>query len=90
MFIRNDLSYNVLSVFPCEIKNVFFEILWLNSKAITGGTIYDPPHQSNFLEALNENLNKIDSISIKIYIIGEFNINFCLNELIVNIYVFNF
>ena len=30
-YIRNDLSYNILSVFPCEIENIFFEILLLNS-----------------------------------------------------------
>ena len=25
-YIRNKLSYNILSVFPCEIENIFFEI----------------------------------------------------------------
>ena len=24
-YIRNDLSYNFQSVFPCEIENIFFE-----------------------------------------------------------------
>ena len=58
-YIRNDLSYNVISVFPSEIESVFFEILLPNSKSITVGTIYRPPNQSNFLEVLNENMNKI-------------------------------
>ena len=58
-YIRNDLSYNVISVFPSEIESVFFEILLPNSKPITVGTIYRPPNQSNFLEVLNENMNKI-------------------------------
>ena len=31
-YIRNDLSYNILSVFPCEIENIFFKILLPNSK----------------------------------------------------------
>ena len=26
-YIRSDLSYNILYVFPCEIENIFFEIL---------------------------------------------------------------
>ena len=79
-YIRNDLSYNITSVFPREIESVFFEILLPNSKPITVGTIYRPPNQSNFLEVLNENMNKIDSISNEIYILGDFNINFSLND----------
>ena len=62
-YIRNDLSYNIISVLPTEIESVFFEILLPNSKPITVGTIYRPPNQSNFLEVLNEHMNKIDSIS---------------------------
>ena len=84
-YIRNDLSYNILSVFPGEIKSVFFEILLPNSKPITVGTIYRPLNQSNFLEVPNENMNKIDSISNEIYIFGDFNINLCLN----NSYIFS-
>ena len=29
-YIKNYLSYNILSVFPCEIENMFFEILLPN------------------------------------------------------------
>ena len=79
-YIRNDLSYNIISVFPSEIESVFFEILLPNSKPITVGTIYRPPNQSNFLEVLNENMNKIDSISNETYILGDFNINLSLND----------
>ena len=79
-YIRNDLSYNIISVFPSEIESVFFEILLPNSKPITVGTIYRPPNQSNFLEVLNENMNKIDSISNEIYILGDFNMNLSLND----------
>ena len=39
-YVRNDLSYNTLSVFPREAKNIFFEILLPNSKPITVETIY--------------------------------------------------
>ena len=34
-YIRNDLNYNITSVFPCEIKSIFFEILLPNCKPIT-------------------------------------------------------
>ena len=37
-YIENDLSYNIISVFPSEIESVFFEILLPNSKPITVGT----------------------------------------------------
>ena len=77
---RNDLRYNTLSVFPSEIERVFFEILLPNSKPITVGTIYCPPNQSNFLEVLNENMKKIDSICNKINIFGDFSINLYLND----------
>ena len=79
-YIRNDLSCNIVSVFPSEIKSVFFEILLPNSKPITVGTIYRSSSQSNFLEVVNENMNKIDSISNQIYILGHFNINLSLND----------
>ena len=39
-YVRNDLSYNTLSVFPRDIENIFFEILLPNSKPITVRTIY--------------------------------------------------
>ena len=64
--IRNDLSYNIVSVFPSEIESVFFEILSPNSKPITIGTIYRRPNKPNFLEVFNQNVNKIDSISNEI------------------------
>ena len=75
-YIRNDF----LSVFPREIESIFFEILLPDSKPITVVTIYCLPNQSNFLEVLNQNMNKIDSISNKIYILSDFNINLSLND----------
>ena len=60
-YIRNDLIYNFLSVFPCEIGNAFFEILLPNSRPVIVGTIYCPPSQNNYLELLNSN---IDYLSI--------------------------
>ena len=45
-YIRNDLSYNILFVFPREIEIFFFEILLPNSKPVILGTIYLPPPKS--------------------------------------------
>ena len=70
-YIRNYLSCSIISVFSREIESVFFEIVLPNSKPITVGTIYRPPNQSNFLEVLNEKMNKIDSFSNEIYILGD-------------------
>ena len=39
-FVRKDLSYNILSVFPSETENIFFDILLTYSKPIAVGTIY--------------------------------------------------
>ena len=39
------------------------------------GIIYCPPSQGNFLEVLNNNMNKMDSVNNEIYILGDFNIN---------------
>ena len=69
----------VISAFPREIESVIFKILLPNSKPISVGTTYCPANQSNVLEVLTENMNKIDSISNGIYILGEFSINLHLN-----------
>ena len=62
------------------MENVLFEILLPSSKRITVETIYRLPNQFNFLEALNENMNKVDSISNEIYILRDFNIDLSLND----------
>ena len=79
-YVKSDLSYNTLSAFPREVENIFFEILLSNSKPITVGTIYGPPNQSNFLEILIDNMNKIDSVNNEIYILGDLNINLYIND----------
>ena len=81
-YIRNDFNYNILPVFPREIKNIFFEILLPNSKPVTVGTIYRPPSQNDFLELLNSDMNKIYSVDNEIYILDDFNINLFLNNIL--------
>ena len=83
-YTRNDLSYDVKSFFPPEIENIFFEILLPNTKTIVVRIIYRPPSQSEFLEIINTHFNTLDTNNGEIYILGDFNINFCLN----NSYIF--
>ena len=78
--MRNDLSYHIIYVFPCKIKNIFFEILLLNTKPVIVGTIYRPSSQNNFLELLNGNMKKINSVDDEIYILRDFNIHLFLND----------
>ena len=44
---------------PCYIRN---DLSYNINRPITVGTIYRPPNQSNFLEVLNENMNKMTLI----------------------------
>ena len=50
-YVRSDLSYNILSIFPHEIESFFFEILLPNSKPITVETIYYPPKSIQFFRS---------------------------------------
>ena len=50
------------------------------SQLVIVGTICCPPSQNNFLKLLFRNLNKIKSVDNEIYILGEFKINFFLND----------
>ena len=83
-YTRNDLSFDAKPFFPPEIENVFFEILLPNTKAIVVGIIYQPSSQSEFLEIINTHFSKLDTNNNEIYILGDFNINFYLN----NSYIF--
>ena len=66
--------------FPIEIENIFFEILLNKTKSIALGIIYRPPNQSNFLQTLNENFTKLDTLKKELYIVGDFNINLYHNQ----------
>ena len=66
--------------FQVKSKASSFKYLLPNSKPVTVRTIYHPPNQSNFLEVLNKDTNKTESISNGIDILGWFNINLSLND----------
>ena len=74
-YIRNDLSYNVKSCFPKDIENIFFELLLPKTKPIVIGTVYRPPNQTNFMKIFNENLSKVDTNDVEIYILGDFKVD---------------
>ena len=63
-YIRNDLNYNILSIFPCETETIFFEKYLRNPKPVIVGTIYCSSSQKNFLKLLNGNMSKINSVVI--------------------------
>ena len=56
-----------------RLKTFFF-------KPTIVGIIHRPPSQGNFLEILNDNMNKIDSINNETCNLGDFNINLYLND----------
>ena len=58
-FIRNDLSYSTKSFLLSEIENIFIEIFLPHSKTLIVGTIYCPPSQVSFTEAITEHFSKI-------------------------------
>ena len=47
------------------------------------GTIFHPPNQTSFMDTFNENLSKVDTNNIDIYILVDFNINLWQNGLYV-------
>ena len=77
--IRNDLSYNVKSYFPKDIENIVFKLPLRNTKPIVVGKLYRSPITTNFMEVLNENLPKVDTNNVEIYILNDFNINLWQN-----------
>ena len=79
-YIRKDLNYNIIPVFPSDFECIFFKILLSNSKPIIVRTIYYLPNKWSFSEVLNENMNKIDPIINEIYIRGDFNVDLFLND----------
>ena len=47
---------------------------------MTVGIVYRSPSQTNFLESINENFYKLDTINKETYTLGDFNINLYLNN----------
>ena len=69
------ISVTYKNFFPKKIENILVEILLPKIKPLTVGIIYRPPNQSNFLEIINANFDKLDTDMKESYILGGFNIN---------------
>ena len=61
-YVRNDLSYTRKGFFPEESENIFFEILLPKTQPKTVRIIYQPLNQNNFLQTLNQNFVKLDTL----------------------------
>ena len=79
-YVRNDLSYIEKGFFPEEIESILFEILLPKTKPITVGIIYRPPNQNTFLQTLNGNFAKLDTLKKELYILSHFSIKMCQNQ----------
>ena len=67
-YIKSDIGCLEKHFFPKEIENIFV------------GIIYRPPNQSNFLEIINANFDKLDTDTKESYVLGDFNINMYQNN----------
>ena len=73
-YIRNDIGYLQKHFFPKEVKHIFVEITLPKTKPLVVGIIYRPPNESNFLEIINANFDKLDTNMKELYIFDDFNI----------------
>ena len=75
-YIRRDTGYlqRKQKSKPTEIENIFVEIILPETKSLIVGINYRP-NQSNLLEVINANFDKLDTDMKESYIFGDFNIN---------------
>ena len=78
-YIRNDISFNQLNIFPNEVENIFFDILLPNLHSITVGIFYRAPNQSKFLENVSNDFIKLYTEKKETIILGDLNINLMHN-----------
>ena len=62
------------------MENIFVEILFPETKPLIDRIIYRPPNQSNFLEFINANFDKLDTNIKESYILDTFNIDMYHNN----------
>ena len=71
-YTRNDSSYAQKNLFPNEFELYFSEINLPRIKPITGGIVYRPLNQTNFIKTFDENFVNLEEL---IKELGSFNIN---------------
>ena len=75
------MSVTYKNTFPAkEIGKIFVEILLPKTKSPIVGIIYRPPNQSNFLEIISANIDKLETDVKQSHILGDFNINLYQNN----------
>ena len=78
-YIRNDICFNIIDVFPFQIESIFIDILFPKTKPFTVGIFYRPPDQNDFLEIISHDFSKLSTDKKEIYILGDININTVIN-----------
>ena len=78
-YIRNDICFNIIDVFPFQIESIFIDILFPETKPFTVGIFYRPPDQNDFLEIISHDFSKLSTDKKEIYILGDININTVIN-----------
>ena len=78
-YIRDDISFTPLNIFPSQIENIFVDILLPKTKPFSIGVFYRPPSQNDFIDLVSEDFDKLLPEEKEIYILGDFNINVLLN-----------
>ena len=79
-YVRADLCFNKRNVFSNSIENLFFDLLIPKLNPLSIGIFYRPPNGNTFLETFLNNLKLIDFKKTEIYFLGDFNINFFVND----------
>lgn len=79
-YIRDDLCFNIRTVFSNSIEYVFFDLLIPKVKPISIGIFYRSPNVNTFFETFLNDLKLIDLAKSEVYFLGDFNINLLLND----------
>ena len=56
------------------MENILFELLLPSTKSIVVHTIFCPPNPTDFLEIFNENMLKVDTNNVNMYILSYFKV----------------
>ena len=78
-YIRNNLCFNVMNIFPNSIEHLFFEILMPKVKPIAMRIFYRPPNENDFFNLFWNGFQQTDSKTNEIYLLEDFDINLIQN-----------
>ena len=78
LYIRKDLIYKIRKdIHVHGVEDIFIELKNNSGKNVIIGTLYRPPsyHASDFLEHLDQSLEKISRENKRIYLMGDYNVD---------------